>query len=95
MIWFFTAAILATQGFTLFAVSIIGRTLMGQQQVIDQIVVVLGRAREELLGKIADLQAQVESAGLAEQVDLSALTEVADSLDAIVPDAVAEPNPGE
>jgi hypothetical protein len=40
---------------------------------------------------IADLQAQIESAGVTEQVDLSALEAAAEKLDDIVPDEVPAP----
>jgi len=81
------AAILAIQGFTLFATSAIGRHLMSTQDTINAIVTQLGKAKDEIVAKIADVQAQLDAASVpAEQVDLSALTAAAQALDDIVPD---------
>ena len=89
----FVAAILAIQGFTLFATSAIGRQLMTTQDTINAIVTQLGKAKDEIVAKIADVQAQLDAASVpAEQVDLSALTAAAQALDDIVPDpAPADP----
>lgn len=97
----FDALILLVLAFVLFAVSTIGRHLMSTQATIDAVVAQLSKARgeivaarDELLARIADIQDQLDSAG-ADEVDLSALTAVAQTLDDIVPDApevTAEPD---
>jgi len=89
----FVAAILAIQGFTLFATSAIGRHLMSTQETINAIVTQLGKAKDEIVAKIADVQAQLDAASIpAETVDLTALTTAAQALDDIVPDpAPADP----
>lgn len=88
--WFTASALLLIQAFTLFAVSTLGRTLMTTQQDIDNAVAVLNKAKTEILATIADLNTQIADAGVTEQIDTSALTAVADSLDNIVPDALPE-----
>jgi len=77
-----TAAILCT----------IERLTMSLQSSVDDLVIKLGHAREEIVNKINDVQAQLDAASVpAEQVDLSALTAAAQALDDIVPDAPATP----
>ena len=96
MIWF-TAAILLIQGFTLFAVSSLGRHLMATQEQIDALTVQIRRGTGEVLSKLADVQAQLEDANVADQVDISELVAAAQALDDIVPDApeVVEELPSE
>lgn len=60
------------------------------QDAVNAIVGQLEKARGEIVDRIAEVQAQVDDAGVADQVDLTALTEVAQSLDDIVPDAVED-----
>jgi hypothetical protein len=60
---------------------------MATQDIIDAVVAQLGKAKDELLTQIADLNAQIANAGVAEQVDTTALTAAAQALDDIVPDA--------
>lgn len=60
------------------------------QDAVNVIVGQLEKARGEIVDRIAEVQAQVDDAGVADQVDLTALTEVAQSLDDIVPDAVED-----
>ncbi len=67
---------------------------MSTQDAVNAIVAQLGKVKDEILGKLADAQAQIDAAGVAEQVDLSALTAAAQSLDDIVPDAVEVPVDG-
>lgn len=93
---FFDAAILVAIGLTLIIQSKLGHVMAKQQQAVDAVVAQLVKSREEILGaqrglfeKIADVQAQLDSAHV-ESVDLSALTAVAQSLDDIVPDPVEE-----
>ena len=63
---------------------------MSAQDTVDQIVAQLGKVKTELVGKIADLEAQVAA---GETPDLSELSAIVDSIDAIVPDPVVEPEP--
>ena len=83
----FTAAVLLIQGFTLFAVSTFGRHLMSTQETINAVVAQLAKAKDELVAKIADLNVQIEDAGVQDVVDTSELTAAAQALDDIVPDA--------
>lgn len=62
---------------------------MSQQDAVDAVVAELGKAKTEIVGKIADLQAQIDAGVPAEQLDLSALTAAAQALDDVVPDAPA------
>lgn len=87
----FLAAILTIQGFTLFTTSAIGRHLMSTQDTINAVVAQLGKAKDEILTQIADLNAQIEAAGVTEQVDTTALTAAAQALDDINPDAPVDP----
>lgn len=59
------------------------------QDAIDSVVGQLRKAQLEIVTKIAEVQDQVDAAGAAGQVDLSALTEAAQALDDVVPDAPA------
>lgn len=63
---------------------------MAVQDAINAIEAQLRKAQGELTGELSSLRAQLEAAGVAEQVDLSGLSAVAEALDAIVPDPVAE-----
>lgn len=87
----FLAAILTIQGFTMFTTSAIGRHLMSTQDTINAVVAQLGKAKDEILTQIADLNAQIEAAGVTEQVDTTALTAAAQALDDINPDAPVDP----
>jgi len=90
-------ALLIVSGFTLWAIAYltvtIERLTMSLQSSLDEIVVKLGAVRQEIVGKLADVQAQLDAANVpAETVDLSALTAAAQALDDIVPDAPATPS---
>jgi len=64
------------------------RLLMSvSQDVVDAVVVQLGKAKDEIVAEIARL---AEAAAAGEAVDLGALQELAQGLDDIVPDAVEE-----
>ena len=85
--------------FVLFAVSTTGRQVMSVQESIDSVVAQLTKARaeivqarDELLASIADVQEQLDSVEAPEDVDLTALTAAAQSLDDIVPDAPEVPD---
>lgn len=96
-----TAALItaiAACGFCVFAVYLthqnVNHTLerlhMSTQAAIDAIVAQLTKAKDELAGKLEEatlgVQAQLVEAGVAEQVDLSALAGIAQALDDLVPD---------
>ena len=97
MIWFFISAILFAQGFTLIAMHVYGRHQMSTQEAINAVVAQLSKAKDEIVTKIADLNVQIEDAGVADVVDTSELTAAAQALDDIVPDApeVVEELPSE
>ncbi len=61
------------------------------QEAVNTVVAQLNKAHGEIMSKIADVEAQIEAAGVAGQVDLSALVAAAQALDDIVPDAVEDP----
>lgn len=61
---------------------------MSTQDAINAVVDQLRKAQGEITTELASVQAQLEAAGVAEQVDLSALAAVAQSLDDIVADSV-------
>jgi len=85
------AATLAVCGFTLLVIAYLTltteRLAMSTQESVDAIVVQLGKAKDEVVGKIADVQAQLDAANVpAEVVDLTALTAAAQALDDVVAD---------
>jgi hypothetical protein len=88
LILFFQAAILLTLAFILFTLTNNGRSLMSLQETVDQLTEKLAIAYGEIVTEIGKLEAQVDAAGVAEQVDFSALHKAADMLDGIVPDEV-------
>lgn len=60
------------------------------QDAVNALTDQLRKAHTEIVDKLADVQAQVDAAGVTDQVDLSGLAEVAQALDDIVPDTVLE-----
>ena len=64
-------------------------TTVSTQDAINAITAQLVKAQGEIVNRIADVQAQLDAAGVAEQVDLSSLTAAAQALDDVVPDAEA------
>lgn len=80
------AAILLIQGFTLFIISTLGHHLMSTQDTIDTIVATLAKAKSEIVNEIGKLNEQIAAAGVAEQVDTTALEAVAQALDDVVLD---------
>lgn len=54
------------------------------QDAVDQITTQLGNVKDEIVGKIADLEAQIAA---GETPDLTALKAAAQALDDVVPDA--------
>jgi hypothetical protein len=94
----FDALIFFILAFILFAISTTGRHIMSVQTTIDAVVAQLTKARQEivqardeLLAGIAEVQEQLDNAEAPEDVDLTALTAAAQSLDDIVPDAPEVP----
>lgn len=57
------------------------------QDAINAVTDQLRRAKGEIVAKLVDAQAQIDAAGVTEQIDLSALNDIAQSLDDIVPNA--------
>lgn len=57
------------------------------QDAVNAITEQLLKARTELVNRINDVQAQLDAAGVAEQIDLTSLTAAAQALDDVVPDA--------
>ena len=95
--YWFDAVMLAALSFAILQLTLQGRSIMSTQAAVDSVVAQLGKAkgeivaaRDELVAKIVDLQNQLDAGVPAEQVDLSGLKAVAQSLDDIVPDAVEE-----
>lgn len=90
MTWmlFFQAVILAAVAYLIYTTE---RHLMALQDVVDTLTEELARAYGEIKAEIAELKAQVEAAGVAEQVDFTALQTAAEALDNIVPDIATEP----
>lgn len=68
-----------------------GVIAMSQQDAVNDIVAKLSRAKGEILGRLAELQGQIDAGVPTEQLDLTALTDLADSLDNIVADEVVVP----
>lgn len=62
---------------------------MSVQDAVNAITGTLRKAQAEIVAKIADVQAQLDAAGVAEDIDLSELTAAAQALDDVVPDAPA------
>ena len=89
--WFLQAVTLAALTYLIYASTTLERTVMSLQETVDNLTEELARAYGEIKAEIAQLQAQVEAAGVAEQVDFTALQAAADALDGIVPDIATEP----
>ena len=64
---------------------------MSAQDIINTLVTQLDKAKGEIAAKIEDLQNQIDAGVPAEQLDLTALTEAAQGLDDVVPDAPVVP----
>jgi hypothetical protein len=89
--YLFDSAILFTLFFLLYQLITLGRSLMSTQDNINAVVTQLGKAKDEIVAKIADVQAQLDAANVpAEVVDLSALNAAAQALDDVVPDEPAD-----
>ena len=64
-----------------------GLIMTEAQDAVDAVVSQLGKAKDEVLGKIADLEAQVAA---GETPDFTALKAAAQALDDVVPDVEPE-----
>ena len=67
--------------------------IVSTQDAINAVVEQLVKAQREIVNRIADVQAQLDAAGVAEKVDLSSLTAAAQALDDVVPDAEPDTEP--
>lgn len=67
--------------------------IVSTQDSINAVVEQLVKAQREIVNRIADVQAQLDAAGVAEQIDLSSLTAAAQALDDVVPDAAPDAEP--
>lgn len=95
--YFFDAAILLTIAYTLFHLTYLGRQLMSTQETVDQLTAQVNKiatevasAKTALETRLAEVQAQLDAAGVAEQVDLSSLSAAVQALDDINPDTPVE-----
>lgn len=62
----------------------LGEFMSEVQDALDQVVTQLAKARDEILGKIADLEAQIAA---GETLNLEPLRDAAQALDDVVPDS--------
>ena len=89
-ILFMQAAILTLIAYQLFFNTTLGKAIMTTQAQVDAVVAQLRKAKSEIVGKIADLQLQLDDNGVADVIDLTELTAAAQALDDVVPDVVEE-----
>jgi hypothetical protein len=87
-----TAVCAITFLFTICHLSRLEHHMSETQDAVDAVSAQLGKAKDEIVAKIDDLQAQVDA---GETPDLTALRAAAQSLDDVVPDPVppVEQNP--
>ena len=64
--------------------------LVSTQDAVNAVTAQLVKAQREIVSRIAEVQSQLDAAGLAEQIDLSSLTAAAQALDDVVPDELVE-----
>ena len=64
--------------------------LVSTQDAVNAVTAQLVKAQREIVSRIADVQAQLDAAGVAEQIDLSSLTAAAQALDDVVPDELVD-----
>jgi len=76
VLWAMARLIYTLEGFT-----------MSTQDAINAVTSQLVKAQREIVNRIAEVQAQLDAAGVAEQIDLSSLTAAAQALDDVVADA--------
>jgi cell division protein FtsB len=92
--YYFHAATLAALGFTILQLSVLGKAIMSTQDKVDALTAQVSKvytevqaAKEELVAQVAALEEQLANAGVAEQIDLTALSDAVQVLDDINPDA--------
>lgn len=68
-----------------------GVIAMSQQGIVNRVVAQLSRAKEEIIGKLTELQTQIDNGVPAEELDLGPLTDLAQALDDVVLDAPVAP----
>lgn len=93
--YYFFAAVLLILGFAVIQLAHLGKAVIMVQATVDlvaqqlrKVYLEVTQAKAELASKIADLQLQLDDAGVADVVDVSELVAAAQALDDIVPDAV-------
>lgn len=67
-----------------------GVIAMSTQDTINAIVTQLAKAKAEIIGKLTELQTQIDNGVPAEQLDLGPLTDLAQALDDVVIDVPAD-----
>ena len=72
------------------AQSLKGVLVSSAQDAVNAVTAQLVKAQREIVSRIAEVQAQLDAAGLAEQIDLSSLTAAAQALDDVVADELLE-----
>ena len=72
------------------AQSLKGVLVSSAQDAVNAVTAQLVKAQREIVSRIAEVQAQLDAAGVAEQIDLSSLTAAAQALDDVVPDELLE-----
>ena len=72
------------------AQSLKGVLVSSAQDAVNAVTAQLVKAQREIVSRIAEVQAQLDAAGLAEQIDLSSLTAAAQALDDVVADELVE-----
>lgn len=68
-----------------------GFIMSQQQDTVNALVDQLRKSQTEIVAQLARAQAQIDAAGVADQVDLSTLVSAVQAIDDIVPDAPADP----
>ena len=66
-----------------------GVIAMSQQDAVNEIVAKLSRAKNEIVAFVAKLQAQIDAGVPAEELDLTPLNDLADTLDNVAPPGAA------
>lgn len=98
MNYFFHSATLAALSFAIYQLTQIRKDIMSTQEVVDLLTAQVVKVNQEvvaakdiLVAKIVDLQAQLDDVGVGEQVDLSGLQDAVQALDDINPDVIEAP----
>ena len=78
---------------TIDAIDTLRERIISTQDAVNAVVEQLVKAQREIVSRIADVQAQLDAAGVAEQIDLSSLTAAAQALDDVVADVEPDTEP--